>query len=332
MSVLAHRIAGITVRTESDVEITPIQNESFRRFLTDASKPDVSHRIRGIDRNTLTLPPLGEKEKDLISRCLFPLYVGRGILILPPILTRKEREHTSASVSLSQAALDVPLLQSPLVRSRLESCLTHPEQVGLALHIFSVVIHDYVHHTVDIFYPSERREVFEGPWTENGVRRTFTAFLPDFSAVMVHSSGLIRHGRVALFLAPDEGGKSTVLRPATDGTVLSDDRNILRKEGDVLVGHSTPWGMITDGPQQARVGGFFLLEKASSFELIPIKPRDALEFLWNEHMHSWRVLPKRLRMRAFELLYDACHQAPTYRMRFPRDYVDWDAIDAAMVR
>lgn len=332
MFVLTHKIAGITFRTESDVEIIPIQNDFFQQFLTDDSKPDVYHRICGIDCDTLTLPPLSEREKERISRCVSLPHIGRGTLTLPPLISGKEKERISGCVSLPRGGLNVPLLQSPSVRARLESCLSHPEQVGLTLHIFSVVIHDYVHRTVDIFYPSERHEIFKGHWVENGFQRMFTSFLPTFSAVMVHSSGFIRDGAAALFLAPDEGGKTTVVKHATAGTILCDDRNILRQEGDVVMAHSTPWGMLTNGPQRARVGGFFLLEKASDFELIPIKPRDVLQFLWNEHMHFWRVLPRKLRIQAFEILHDVCYQAPVYLMRFPEDYVDWDAIDAAMVR
>jgi hypothetical protein len=42
-------------------------------------------------------------------------------------------------------------------------------------------------------------------------------------------------------------------------------------------------------------------------------------------------LPKHLKRRAFEVLCDVCYQAPAYWMSFPKDYVDWEAIDAAMV-
>jgi len=41
-------------------------------------------------------------------------------------------------------------------------------------------------------------------------------------------------------------------------------------------------------------------------------------------------MPKKLRVTAFDLLREACRSAPTYRMRFPQDYIDWDAVDRAM--
>jgi len=140
------------------------------------------------------------------------------------------------------------------------------------------------------------------------------------------------NGRAILFLAPDGGGKTAVVQRLSRLSVLNDDQIILRAENNVVIAHATPLGPITGGPQRAQIGALLLLEKASGFELVRAKPRDILQFLWNEHMHRWGVLPKDLRVRAFEVLYDACHQAPVYRMRCPRDYVDWDAIDAAMVR
>lgn len=330
MFTLTHTIAGIIFQTDSDVEITSIQNSLFQEFLTDGSEPDVHHRFFGIDHTDLTLPPVSEDERRRISRCMSPPYLGPGTLTLPPLIDMEEKDGPFRHVSLSQDGEDVPLLQSPTVRTRLESCFSHPEQVSLTLHIFSIVIHDYFHKTIDVFYPTERRVMFEGHWVENGLRRMFTSFLPAFSAVMVHSSGLILDGKAALFLSPDEGGKSTVLECASDGVALCDDRNILRQEEDGFFVYGTPWGRITNASQRARIGGIFLLEKAPDFELIRIKPRDALQFLWDEHIHSWRILPRNLRTRAFEVLYDACHQTPAYQMRFPKDYVDWGAIDAAM--
>ena len=94
--------------------------------------------------------------------------------------------------------------------------------------------------------------------------------------------------------------------------------------------HGTPWGKITGGPQSAKVGGLFLLEKAPRFELHPLKPVDAVEYFWKEHLFYRAFLPKNLRLNAFEVINIACHQAPVYLMRFPEDFVDWDAIDAVM--
>lgn len=302
MLVLTHRIGGITFRTESDVQFPFLLANRFRQFLDSEAKADVFYRIRGVDSDCLTLPPLSGKELERLSRCVY--YPKDGIL-------------------------KVSLLRSPAVRARLHVCLNQPEQVSLELRHSSVVIFDFVRRELDLFYASELREMYVDHHVGPSI---FASFLPTFSAAMIHSSGLVLNDAAALFLAPDGGGKTAAVKQSTAGLILCDDQIILRKEGDVLMAHGTPWGLITSGPQQAKVGGFFLLERAQHFELIPLKPVDALEYFWDEHPGYRLFLPRYLRLRAFEILYDACHQAPVYRMRFPKDYVDWDAIDAAMVR
>jgi len=302
MITLTHQIAGITFQTETDIEAIAVQNDFFDQFLVDGLRPDVSHRICGFDRETMILPALSKKEKKRISRC----------------------------VCLPKDDLNVPPLRSPLVRGRLNSCLRRPEQVGLELNVFSAIIRDHIDRKIDFFYISDCGEAIKDPRLEPIFRRMFTSFLPAFSAVMVHSSGLIRHSRAAVFLAPDEGGKTTVMEHSTYGTNLCDDQIILRREDGTVMAHGTPWGRITGGPQRAKVGGLFLLEKAAQFELIPLKAIDAVEYFWKEHLNYRAFLPKNLRLNAFEVINDVCHQAPVYRMRFPKNYVDWDAIDAAM--
>jgi hypothetical protein len=75
-----------------------------------------------------------------------------------------------------------------------------------------------------------------------------------------------------------------------------------------------------------------MVDQAPYFELTPLEPPDVLQVLWTEHQNYVFLLPKHLKKQAFGVLSEVCYQVPVYRMRFPKDYVDWDAIDAAMVR
>jgi len=72
------------------------------------------------------------------------------------------------------------------------------------------------------------------------------------------------------------------------------------------------------------------LEQAEKFEMIPFKPRPVIEYLWNEHANLIGVLPPKSRLRAFDLIDEAVHQAPLYRLRVSLNGMDWEAIDAAM--
>ncbi len=303
MFVVNHQIAGIVFRTEADAQIPGLSLSSrLRRFMVGNVRPDVYIRYRSIAADSLILPALSAREIILLNRCVCYAYEG----------------------------FDSPLLRSSVVRERLRDCLNHPRQVGIELRHSSIAIFDFARRELDLFYAPELKENLADCRVECSA---FSHFLPVFSAVMVHSAGLILNDAAALFLATDEGGKTTVMELAARGTALCDDLNILRREGDTFIVYGTPWGRIIGDPQhRAKIGGFFLLEQARHFELIPLKPAEALEYLWNENLSHRLFLPRDLRIRAFEVIYDACHQAPAYRMRFPKDHIEWDAIDAAMVK
>jgi len=72
------------------------------------------------------------------------------------------------------------------------------------------------------------------------------------------------------------------------------------------------------------------LEKASSFQIQPVSPSEVVQYLWAEHHNYTFFLPKHLKQWAFRFICDLCYRLPIYLMRFPRDHVDWNAIDDAM--
>jgi hypothetical protein len=283
--------------------IPHLLKDPFKRFRVANAEPDARYRIRQFSSDSLTLPPLDSKERERLIHTLgFPM-----------------------------RWLDSPIFRSPDVRAVVHRCLDQPDLVHISLAWNRAVFRNFARNEVDLFYPPERQQDIADPIFVAGYRNLIGGLLPNFSAVMIHGAAVVREGVAAVFLASDEGGKTTVVSHANGARVLNDDHLILRQEGGTVMAHGTPLGAITTGPDQARLGGFFLLEKSSHFDLVPSKPQDILQFLWNEHLPSWYVLPKSLSLRAFELLYTACQRADVYRMRFQKDYVDWDAIDAAML-
>jgi hypothetical protein len=245
-------------------------------------------------------------------------------------LPAEERERFARGICFSPPeVLDHPFLRVPVVRSRLHVDLDQSKSPTVSVYLEYLAIWTQGEDCIDFYYypgyddPRESR-------VAGSYQRIFCAFLLDFFALPVHSAGVIRGGRAALFLAPDEGGKTTVLRLANDGHLLNDDQVIVRKEGDELIAHATPFGRLTSGPGQAPLGGLFVLEKAPHFELKPLKPAEFVKSLWDEHRAYTSILPRPFKLRAFDLFYEICHRVPVYLMRFPKDHVDWDAIDAAM--
>ena len=276
--------------------------------VSGSSRPAEHSRIHQVKQDALTAPPLTAEERKRLIR----------IAEFSPRMIPK-----------------LPLLQSPTVRAWLQPGLDGLEETRVYIYGDGLIIWNPTRKRLDYFYPESGGRFSRDQEMRIVVkffRPMFAVFLPRFSALMMHSSGVIRGDRAALFLAPDAGGKSTVLEQATEGLSLNDDQIILRKEGDTFIAHATPFGRLTSGPCQAPLGGLFVLEKALHFKLTSLKPAALVKSLWDEHLVYTSILPRHLKLRAFDLFYEMCHQVPVYRMRFPKDYVDWDAIDAAMGR
>lgn len=193
-----------------------------------------------------------------------------------------------------------------------------------------IIVRDFAHRELNLFYPIEKKKDFSDPIFRAGYRNLIASTLPVFSAVLIHGAGIIKNGKTAIFLAPDEGGKTTVVTKLNQNIILSDDQILIKMEKDKINVYSTPFGTLGNSLQKGELGGIFYLKKSNKFQLLPMSKSDLIKFLWNEHKLIWFDLPKKLRSLAFNLITDFCYYAPVYKMKFPKDYVDWDAIDRAM--
>ncbi|MBN2305623.1 MAG: hypothetical protein JXQ72_14160 [Anaerolineae bacterium] len=231
---------------------------------------------------------------------------------------------------------DEPLSSVPVIHDRLQACMAQPDQVEISLDAEQVTIRNFTQRRLDFFY-TDHFDGYDLAQRSTGAefrvaaqfRHFFFIFLANFSAALVHSSAVIRQDKAALFLARSTGGKSTVAGLANGSPVLNDDQTIMRKEGQIVSVHATPLGRITDGPAQAPLGGMFLLEKASHFELVPMSPTEMIDYVWEAAPYPAN-LPRHLKTQMFDVIAGACLQSATYRMRFSKNYVDWDAIDRVM--
>jgi hypothetical protein len=301
--VVTHQIAGIMFRTETNAWLPALKEDPFECFRVGESvTPDIVHRIYKVEPHSLTWPSPTSGEW----------------MQFPP------------NTRLVLSELESPLLRSPLVCARLRTILQYPKLVRVSLLRDWILVRDFAKCELDLFYLPEFHEHGAEKRVASDFRLLFSSFLPCFSAVQIHSASAVRNGKAAVFLAPDEGGKTTLMGLSAGLPILHDDQVIFRQEGDVVHAHATPLGLKTSGPYSAPIGGFFWLEKAPHFELLPLKAVDLVQPLWGAHKRYTGSLPKYLKKRAFEVVCDACYQAPAYRMRFPKDHVDWDAIDAAM--
>ncbi len=304
MIVVTHQIAGIVFRTESDAWLPCLHEEPFERFRVGDVGPDVRNRIHRVGEDSLTLPPpVGEEQERIF-------HYTRGW----------------------PGRLASPLLRSPAVRATLQTCLERPEHVKAKFHKNWVIIHDFARRQLDLFYTPEPAKYPAEFYVGGYLPRMFSAFLPCFSATLIHAASVLRNDKAAVFLAAGGRGKTTVVELSAGVPVLSDDQIIFRKEDHTVSAHATPLAANTSGRCEAPVGGLFMLEKAPHFELVLLKPADLVQCLWTACSSNTGPLTRDLKKRLYGVICDTCYQAPAYQMRFPKDYVDWDAIDAAMVR
>lgn len=109
----------------------------------------------------------------------------------------------------------------------------------------------------------------------------FLARLSRGRGVLVHACGLALGGRGILFLGTSGAGKSTTARLWKERggvTILSDDRIVIRSEGDGYRIYGTPWhgdaGWET--PASARLDAVYILEQAPRNRILDIKPSTAV--------------------------------------------------------
>ncbi len=122
----------------------------------------------------------------------------------------------------------------------------------------------------------------------------FLARLARGRGVLVHGCGLIHEGRGLLFLGTSGAGKTTtarIWREHSGVTILSDDRIVIRSEGEGFRIFGTPWhgegGW--EAPASAPLQAVFLLEQA---------PRNRLEEL------TQTAAVAQMMVRAFPAMWD----------------------------
>lgn len=223
----------------------------------------------------------------------------------------------------SYSAINCKPLASSLLKKFLLNCKKNADQISVELREDSAVVIDFTKHRIDVFQTRKNLDSIEfarvGPYL-------FSCFLHDFDSIMLHSSSVAYSDKAAIFLGMDDGGKTTAASLCTNGTVLADDQAIFKKDANENWRvHGTPFSTFEPNTDSATPRAFFLLEKAKSFALTKLSSQDLFIALWNEHSRS-RQIPTRSRTALFNLYLSLSSSAPVYLMKFPKDYIDQEAI------
>ncbi len=218
-------------------------------------------------------------------------------------------------------------IMSDSVKERLAHCVTNSSEVHIQTNEDSLLCIDFRGRRLDI--------IFTGDLHPGGGHFRFGAFpysvfLHEYGSVMLHSSCVDCRGRGVLLLASDEGGKTTAARLMEGCRILADDMVLLRREGDGFRAWGTPWTTFEPSTASSPLAGLFLLEKADRFHLEKLTFREVFSHIWEEHAFIHRVMPPEHRKAFFNLCCDISSSAPAWRLHFPPDHIDTDAVTAAM--
>ena len=289
------RVGGLTIRVKSPPGLNFFHRERFTPFWCASRHHDILWNFQLVDANN------------------------------PPSMDATDDANDDPAIRLPPAG--PPIRDTKPVRKRMERSGGPSEWVLCEEHADSFVMLDFKTHRMDMFFtPSAARKASDRIATS----ALLAPFLPGFDACMLHASAVVRGGRSALFLAPDEGGKTTAARLSPSGIILGDDQVIVRRYGNKFRVSGTPWGLHINARDAYPLGGLFLLKKAAQFNLERLSIHELIPEIWKEINAPLSILPKTLRKKAFSLVCDMADAAPVWRMSFPINAIDWAAVEKAM--
>jgi len=223
-----------------------------------------------------------------------------------------------------------PVARHPEILDALRRCTPCPDSCDIEFAWDRAVICNFEERWAQVFYPESRRDGITGARFQAGFRNLVGRFFPLFGGVLLHAAAVVLGERAALFVAPDGGGKTTLVRGLASAQVLSDDHVVLRADGQWGEVYSTPFGTITSGPSSARLGAVFLLRKADRVEIRPITLKRAMSSLTDGLHASWVACPSPVRREAFEVLVGAIHGVPVFEFKVTKGFSNWELVHGCL--
>jgi hypothetical protein len=164
---------------------------------------------------------------------------------------------------------------------------------------------------------------------ENFLRVVYAWRCLEAGALLLHASGVIRHGRGYVFFGPSGSGKTTVTRLSQDHTILSDDLVIIKKQGERFRVYGVPFrGTLPESPRTNAVAdlqGLFALMKHSEHRVSPMPAPEAVArlsacvpFVLTHSANARRIT---------EICAGLNAAVPARKLYFRRDEKFWEVID-----
>ncbi len=161
------------------------------------------------------------------------------------------------------------------------------------------------------------------------LRILLTWMLLPRAGFLLHAATVIREGRAYLFTGKSGAGKSTVASLAPEGSVLTDELSLLRREDGVWRAYGTPfWGEFRSGDMNtsAPIAGIFRLVQAEKNCATPLRPVEFLRAMIGNVLFFSRQPADSQRL--LDIVSLAAQELPGYTLEFRRDRTFWEALPA----
>lgn len=151
--------------------------------------------------------------------------------------------------------------------------------------------------------------------------------LLEHQGFLLHAATVIRDGKAFVFTGRSGAGKSTVASLSPEGTVLTDEISLLRREHGVWRAYGTPfWGdfKAAGSNSSAPVAGIFRLSQAAQNRVQSLRPMEVLRVLLpNVLFFSAEAEDNR---QLLEILGKTVAEIPGYILSFRRDSTFWEVL------
>ena len=161
------------------------------------------------------------------------------------------------------------------------------------------------------------------------IRVFLTWKLLSHTGFLLHAATVIRNGKACIFTGRSGAGKSTVASLAPQGSVLTDEISLLRRENGVWRAYGTPfWGEFraAGSNTSAPVAGIFRLLQATENRVEALRPVATLRALLpNVLFFSAEAAANR---RLLDILSEAAEEVPGYNLAFRKNASFWEVLPA----
>jgi hypothetical protein len=151
--------------------------------------------------------------------------------------------------------------------------------------------------------------------------------LLSYEGFLLHAATIVGNGKAYVFTGRSGSGKSTTAAMSPEGSVLTDEISLLRREDGVWRAYGTPfWGEFkaAGSNTSAPVAGIYRLLQAAEHEVTPLSKRETLRMLLPNVLFF--SADAAANQRLLEILSHAVVEISCYQLAFSKDPAFWEVL------